>query len=221
MLNIVFFIEAEGYEDPRYWLEEGWAWRSENRIVTPEFWGEPVWNSPNHPVVGVSWYEAMAFVKWLTVQLDAPIRLPTEAEWEKAARGNDGRVYPWGDDSDPERANTQETGSGQTTPVGIYPAGASPYGCLDMSGNVWEWTSSLWVPYPYSLSDGRENLNAREKRVIRGGAWSFSPNQARTAFRGRVDPEMRNNLIGFRCLSVSADDEILQRAIMKIRRAGS
>jgi len=221
------FVEGGGYEDSRYWMEEGWIWRKANGIVAPEFWDEPMWNNPNRPVVGVSWYEALAFANWLTTQLEMSVRLPTEAEWEKAARGNDGRIYPWGDAWDPERANTQETGIGQTSPVGIYPAGASPYGCLDMSGNVWEWTRSLWgqrdarpdFEYPYDPSDGREDPNARGKRIIRGGSWASSLSKARTAFRGMADPEVRFHFIGFRCETVSAVDEAIQQAIMRIKRA--
>jgi formylglycine-generating enzyme required for sulfatase activity len=207
-------------------LEEGWIWRSENRITAPEFWDEPIWSSPNRPVVGVSWYEAMAFASWLAAQLDIPIQLPTEAEWEKAARGNDGRIYPWGDEWDPERANTRETDIGQTSTVGIFPAGASPYGCLDMSGNVWEWTLSLWgqqdarpdFGYPYDPSDGREDPNTKGTRIIRGGSWASSRFKARTAFRGTADPKVRNRLIGFRCFRLSAVDEAMQRGISRIKQ---
>lgn len=200
------FVEGGGYEDSRYWMEEGWVWRSENGIVAPESWDERMWNSPNRPVVGVNWYEAMAFASWLAAQLDMPIQLPTEAEWEKAARGDDGRIYPWGDEWDPERANTQETGIGQTSTVGIFPAGASPYGCLDMSGNVWEWTLSLWgqkdgqpeFGYRYDPSDGREDPNTKGKRIIRGGSWSSWLSKARNAFRGMADQRTRNRMISFR-----------------------
>lgn len=221
------FVEGGGYEDSRYWMEEGWVWRKANGIVAPEFWDEPMWNSPNRPVVGVSWYEALAFASWLTAQWEMPIRLPTEAEWEKAARGDDGRIYPWGDVWDPERANTQETGIGQTSPVGIYPAGASPCGCLDMSGNVWGWTLSLWgqqdakpdFGYPYDPGDGREDPNTKGKRIIRGGSWASSLSKARSAFRDMADPQVRNRFIGFRCKSVSAVDEAIQQAIVRIKRA--
>jgi formylglycine-generating enzyme required for sulfatase activity len=208
------FVEGGGYDNPQYWIEKSWAWREKEYISSPEFWDDPTWNSANQQVVGVSWYEAMAFAHWLTVQLrnasllaeQMTVRLLTEAEWEKAARGNDGRVYPWGNEWDPERANTEESGIGRTTTVGIYPAGASLYGCLDISGNVWEWTQSLWgqqvsIPdfrYPYDPNDGRENLNGEGKRIIRGGSWASPFMQARVTFRGMADPRTRNPMVGFR-----------------------
>ncbi len=143
----------------------------------------------NHPVVHVSWHEAMAYCKWLTDALrqsrDAPepitsllkegwrISLPSEAEWEKAARGADGRIYPWGNDSpDPNKANYEGTGVGGTSSVGCFPGGASPFGLLDMAGNVWEWTRSIWgvkfsepdFKYPYDSGDGREDESSSASR---------------------------------------------------------
>lgn len=102
----------------------------------------------DHPAVGVSWNDAIAYVGWLAQTTGQPWRLPTEAEWEKAARGTDGRIYPWGDAWDKARANTREGGPGQTTPVGTYPGGASPYDAQDMAGNVWEWTNTRYQAYP-------------------------------------------------------------------------
>jgi formylglycine-generating enzyme required for sulfatase activity len=174
------------------------------------------------------WYEAMAFASRLFAQWYMPIQLPREADWEKAARGDDGRIYPWEDERDPERANTQGTGIGQTSTVGIFPAGASPYGCLDMSGNVWEWTLSLWgqqdaklgFGYPYDPSDGREDPTKKGARIIRGGSWASSLSEARNAFRGLADPQARKRFIGFRCKSVSVIDEAVQQAITRIKQAG-
>lgn len=153
---------------------------------------------PNHPVVLVTWHDAIAYCDWLNETLkswkDTPkalaellrqnkwrVTLPSEVEWEKAARGSDGRIYPYGDEPDPEKANTRATGVGSISAAGCFPAGASPYGLLDMSGNVWEWTRSLWgknreapdFEYPYDSKDGeRENLNAPRDilRVVRGGS---------------------------------------------------
>lgn len=219
-----YFIESGGYSERQYWTEQGWAWRQDQGIDSPQFWDDPTWNGSNHPVVGVSWYEAVAFSCWLTMHLreagllpeQMVMRLPTEAEWEKAARGSDGRIRPWGDEWDPERANTGESDCGQTTAVGVYPAGASPYGCLEMSGNVWEWTLSLWgradsrtdFPYPYRPDDGREDVAAEGKRIIRGGSWASPRIHARVGFRGMADPCTRNPMIGFRVALCSVIPEL-------------
>ena len=190
----------------------------------------------NHPVVGVTWYEALTYCQWLTERLQAQaqhrmikisgqvqhadgfwsglaegkvvVSLPSEAEWEKAARGADGRIYPWSGDFDPDKANTDETGLNATSPVGGFPHGASPYEALDMSGNVWQWTRSLWgenweksqYGYPYQRDDGREHLKADRKipRVLRGGSFISYRRLARCAFRGGASPGYRQDSVGFR-----------------------
>ncbi len=146
----------------------------------------------DHPVVYVSWNDVVAYAAWLAQVTGQPWRLPTEAEWEKAARGTDGRIYPWGNTWDKTRANTSDGGPGTTTPVGAYAdkGDASPYGAHDLSGNVWEWCSSLSQSYPYNPDDGRENLQSTGNRVLRGGSWGSTPGLARAAYRYIYDPDV-------------------------------
>jgi len=152
-----------------------------------------------HPVTGISWNDAAAYCKWLSEELKSSYRLPTEAEWERAARGVDGNIFPWGDMFDPWRCNTTESGKHSTTPVWTYArTGDSPAGVSDMVGNVWEWTNSLLQPYPYKLDDGREAPTGAGKRVVRGGAWYYSQKLARCAAREGLLPDYTSNSLGFR-----------------------
>ncbi|MCA9992102.1 MAG: SUMF1/EgtB/PvdO family nonheme iron enzyme, partial [Anaerolineales bacterium] len=138
------------------------------------------------------------------------VTLPSEAEWEKGARGTGRNLYPWGDAFDPDRANHQGSGRGGPSPVGGYPAGASPDGLLDMSGNVWEWTRSLWgdgkktFGYKYDPQDGREELTRGDNwaRILRGGSWYSEPAALRCAARAGLGPGFGNDGLGFRvCVS--------------------
>jgi formylglycine-generating enzyme required for sulfatase activity/energy-coupling factor transporter ATP-binding protein EcfA2 len=218
------FIDAGGYEARECWSEAGWNWlqgRPEDEKDLPEwrrragrnaprYWQDPNlgMRKPNRPVVGITWYEAQAYCKWLTERLwkegklgkGELVRLPREAEWEKAARGTDGRWWPWGNEWDAGRANTGEGGARSTTSVGIYPSGASPCGALDMAGSVWEWTSSLYKRYPYKPDDGREDPDADGPRVLRGGSWCDTAELARCAYRVDGAPGLWAGRVGFRCV---------------------
>jgi formylglycine-generating enzyme required for sulfatase activity len=170
----------------------------------------------NHPVVNVLWRDAVAYCKWLNETLrgemgDRVIRLPTEAEWEKAARGEYGNEWPWGNEFDKTKCNSSEGGKGDTTPVGAYsPQGDSPYGAADMAGNVWEWCSTKWQKYgdQYPALQGIDEwtdayLAGDDSRVLRGGSFDGDARNVRGAFRDGDDPDywLRNQ--GFRCVCAS------------------
>ncbi len=147
-----------------------------------------------HPAVNIPWRVAVAYCRW------AGKRLPTEAEWEYAARGTDGRKYPWGDAWDDQRAGFGgNRGSQGAAPVGSYPTGISPFGALDMAGNVWEWVSTLYWPYPYFSRDGRESASTQDRHVVRGGSWALDPWDLRASNREFGEPGYRSAYIGFRC----------------------
>jgi formylglycine-generating enzyme required for sulfatase activity len=174
----------------------------------PDYWegGKPPEGREDHPVVSVSWHDAVTFCNWLSEATGKSYCLPSETEWEKGARGSDGRIYPWGNRWDAERCNSSEGGKRATTPVGAYPRGASPYGLLDMAGNVWEWTRSVHGYYPYDPNDGRENLQPDHSRVLRGGSFRYGREGARCAFRGWLDPDIMWDRYGFRVCVVAQQD---------------
>jgi formylglycine-generating enzyme required for sulfatase activity len=176
----------------------------------------------NHPLAHVTWSDSMRYCDWLTQTLISwegtpdiirsllqngwRITLPSEAEWEKAARGSGRkRIYPWGDQFNSNYANLKETNLGETSTVGCFPEGASPYGLLDMAGNVWEWTRSLWgedeyiirYPYPYDPLDGREGMG-NELCVLRGASYNNYRRYSRCATRRSPLPVLRTSIRGFR-----------------------
>jgi formylglycine-generating enzyme required for sulfatase activity len=207
------FVQETGYRTSAE--EQGFGWTndgSEWQKVLGACWARPygpdsdVQQKAKHPVTCVSWHDASAFCRW------AGARLPTEAEWEKAARGVDGRIYPWGDEAPGEGRCNYAMLVGDTTPVGAYPEGASPYGLLDMAGNVREWTQSLWgkygpeaeYGYPYDPADGRENLAAPDDicRVMHEGAFTNTIRGIRCACRYGNPPTHYDNISGFRVVAL-------------------
>lgn len=160
----------------------------------------------NHSVVLVSWDDCMAYCRWLSNKTGRKFRLPTEAEWEHAVRGSDGRSYPWGHEWDPRRTNTAENGAKETVAIGCYPDGISPFNVADCVGHVWEWTSTAWgdtwqvsrYRYPYDPDDGREDVNVLQWRLVRGGSWDDVAAFARCASRGPNLQNFCSHYIGFR-----------------------
>ncbi len=191
------FVQDGGYKNSAYWTQAGWQWKG--RKNQPEnYWQDPDWHIANHPVIGVTWYEAVAFCRWLSQQRGMDIRLPTEAEFEKAARGTTEWLYPYGDTLDANKGNTGASNIGRTSAVGMFPAGASPYGVLDMSGNVWEWSLSKWAaPYQPHTAD-KVDIESEAIRALRGGSWGDYENLVRVSVRLDYDPSVENGYLGFR-----------------------
>jgi serine/threonine protein kinase/nucleoside phosphorylase len=192
------FIDSGGYQQQRWWSEAGWGWRQGKFMLwgrvdctQPEAWHRQR-ERADHPVTGVTWYEAEAYCRWLAAQKRLALRLPTEEEWEKAARGGDGRLWPWGDDFDPRRANTYDFGALDTLPVGHVAGDVSPYGAHDMGGNVQEWTATVYQPLP------GEAFAQGDLRVARGGSWNDTAFGARAAFRHVYPPSYYFPFLGFR-----------------------
>lgn len=196
------FMDAGSYNNETYWSEEGWRWRLGTK-PEPVYWShdELGIRRPNHPVVGISWYEAEAFCRWRSAYMTEKIgqehlyRLPTEAEWEWAARGSEGYWWPWGMTWEEDHANADWV-LYATTPVGIYPAGASPFGVLDMVGNVMEWTSDQFKRY------GEEYPQTPRDRVVRGGSFNDPRWRAMCFTRLAIPCNQRPGATGFRCVLV-------------------
>jgi formylglycine-generating enzyme required for sulfatase activity len=188
------FVHATWRRSPGHWDPEG----------VPE-------DLENHPVVDVSWYDALAFARWISEGTGLEVGLPSEAEWELAARGTDGCLYPWGDEPPTADLGNFDANIRETTPVGHYsPQGDSSVGCTDMAGNVWEWTRSLWGPawdephflYPYDPDDGREDVTApaEMRRIIRGGSYGSKGWYVRCAYRNWLKPRDHYKFYGFRII---------------------
>lgn len=202
------FIAAGGYATEAYWSEIGWKWLGGKNDTEPGFWHDPMFNQPNQPIVGVGWYEVDAYTRWLAEASGLPWRLPTEAEWEVAAKGLTAEAPK------PRAYNTAERALGHAWAVdeGVS---TSWCGAVDMCGNVWEWTSTRWgrnfqsrdYLYPYVAEDGRENLAGSYARVIRGGSWFDPLPHANPANRSRYLPGSRASNIGFRLARSLSDRE--------------
>jgi len=196
------FIDAGGYSKSTYWSTDGWKWRTDNSITEPRWWYKGKYNSgnafPNYPVVGICWHEADAFCRW------AGGRLPTSAEWEKAARGTDAHYWPWGNIWDATKCNSEGTLDGyeKSAPVGSFPSGVSPYGVYDMAGNVLEWCNDWYQSGYYSVSSGNNPTGpiTGTRRVLRDGCWANDSSYCRTAIYLGDDPSGRADvgLFGFR-----------------------
>jgi formylglycine-generating enzyme required for sulfatase activity len=244
------FVQSGGYQNPDFWPEarkaKVWingkvkAWNDNAPRHNPVGFGNP-FHLENHPVVGITWYEMLAFTRWLTetwqethiLPEDWQVGLPSEAEWEKAARGglqvphkpvlrsvvqkeqswqvdkdslkmginpDPRRKYPWMQEFTLGYANCDSAGIGSTSALGCFSKNVSPYGVVELSGNVWEWTRSLLKDYPYLPNDGREGLESESQRVLRGGAFHYSEDLLRCACRGRYDPAYRLIFLGFRVM---------------------
>ena len=210
-LQYARFMQAGGYENPDWWSKDGWGWRTGkydskaegaykellalrpvDKRDQPWYWDSAKWNNSISPVVGISWFEAQAYCNWLNSQplgFDLPkgyqVRLPSELEWERAARFTDGREYPWGKGFDPKFANTNESKLSATTAVCAYPLGQSQEGIFDLAGNVWEWSADWYEKGKY--------------RSLRGGSWYDNHWYARCASRFGHIPDSFDLTIGFRC----------------------
>jgi formylglycine-generating enzyme required for sulfatase activity len=185
------FMAAGGYETESLWSPEGQKWLGRNKPKQPVYWDERRWKCPNAPVVGVCWYEADAFCRWLTADRKDghTYFLPSEIQWQAAAAGKEKREFPWVGEITTRHCNYVDTKIGNTAAVGIFKIGNTPEGVADMAGNVWEWIDS-WYD------------NDEDTRVLRGGSWIYTARDCRCAARSNSGPDSRHGNIGFRCARI-------------------
>jgi formylglycine-generating enzyme required for sulfatase activity len=193
------FVEAQGYAERQWWSEAGWAWRRglalgwgrDDRSQPADWRGQS--QRTDHPVTGITLFEAEAYCRWLSAQKGRVVRLPTEEEWERAARGDDGRPWPWGEEWRPGLTNTLEGDVNHTTPTGSLAADRSPCGAVDMAGNAQEWTASVYTPLPDEAFVAGADL-----RVVRGGSYNDTSFGARASYRRGYPAGYFYPFLGFR-----------------------
>jgi len=178
------FIADRGYENEQWWQDLARRYTDPVNIA----------KVGNRPRTSISWYEAVAFSRWLSAKLEQRVMLPTEIQWQRSAQGDDALEYPWGRIFDQARCNTCESRIHETTPVDHYPQGQSPFGVFDLSGNVYEWCLNAYD------DPSETNISGERTRACRGGAFGFSQDRARTAFRTYFSPTFRVGAVGFRVI---------------------
>lgn len=177
------FVDAKGYEEKKWWTDEGWQVRGRQNWTKPRYWQASEWNVADYPVVGVSWYEAVAFCLWLSDMTGEQIMLPTEQQWQRAAQGDTSRAYPWGEKFDRSRCSFNSGGITSVTQYEGKDKGDSPFGVVDMSGNVWEWCVT-------DYDTGEQDIRKAAKvRVLRGGSWGGNVFFLRADFRNGLAPD--------------------------------
>lgn len=191
------FLQSGAYEQEGYWSALGWRWHKTKASPLPAFWGDARFDASKQPIVGIAWYEALAFANWLSAETGENWCLPSEAQWEAAAQGGgSGKIH------------SAASGLGQT--IAVDEGYQSANGAWNLLGNVWEWCSTIWghnwqgldYPYPYKADDGRESLLGSAARVMRGGSWFDTPQEAHPAQRARYLPGSRGSNIGFRLVKL-------------------
>jgi len=181
----IFIDAGDGYRNERWWL--GLA----ERPIKP---GDQKWQIKNHPRENVSWYEAVAYCRWLSVREGYEVRLPIEWEWQWAAQGPEGREYPYEGSFDATKCNCENSGFGRTTPVDCFPLGASLFGVMDMSGNVWEWCLNEYIKQDII------EIGGNRERALRGGSWYDNSTSLGSAYRRKESPDFAGSQVGFRCV---------------------